>query len=137
MPWDKSATDPITWAAKMKDAPREAINAFAFKLFEGVVLKTPVKTGACRQNWLVTLNSETNASDPTKASKGNEVLINGGKGIEAAKGDDTIFIQNNLPYAPALEYGHSKIQAPNGMVGVTLAKADILFEQALKTVTKG
>jgi hypothetical protein len=147
-------TDPIAWAAKMKDAPREAINAFAFKIFEGVVLKTPVDTGACRQNWLVTLNSETNAFDPSK-KKGGQILTEGGNTIEVAKGDDKIFIQNNAPYVGMLEYGgypnppkkggkskkgdpktvggYSR-QAPNGMVGTTLAKADQLFDAAVKAV---
>ena len=35
MPWQ--GTDPIAWSAKMKDAQREAINAFAFAVFSRVV----------------------------------------------------------------------------------------------------
>jgi hypothetical protein len=178
MPWDKSATDPIQWAAKTKDAPRDAINIFAFDVFKRVVMKTPVDTGAARQNWLVTINSETSDYDPSK-KKGGRVMTDGGKVIESAKGDDKIFIQNNLPYIKMLEYGgygktkgqgksmigkqrklsmpkgdsppikkqksekQSKItsdgfsiQSPNGMVGVVLAKADQLWEKAVK-VAKG
>jgi len=137
----------------MKDAPRDVINAFAFKIFEGVVLKTPVDTGAARQNWLVTLNAETDAADPNKTT-GN-VLVDGASVIEDAKGDDKILVQNNLPYVPVLEYGgypnppkkgsktksglpkteggYSR-QAPNGMVGLTLAKANQLFDEALAAV---
>jgi hypothetical protein len=152
MPWE--GTDPINWASKIKNAPRDAINAFAFKLFEGVVNKTPVDTGACRQNWLVSLNAETDDFDPSKG-KGGPVMVNGGKAIEAAVGDDKIFIQNNAPYVRTLEYGNypdppkkssktktglSKTvggysrQAPNGMVGLTLAKADQMFEAAVAAV---
>jgi hypothetical protein len=174
-------TDPIKWATKMKNAPRNAINIFAFELFNRVVMRTPVDTGAARQNWLVTLNGETNDYDPSK-KKGGHVMSDGGKVIKSAKGDDTIVIQNNVPYIQMLEYGgygkakgqgksligrkfpgrgagrkkngdsppvegqegqksarESKItsdgyslQAPNGMVGVTLAKADRLWEKAVK-----
>jgi len=151
MGWDATKTNPIEWAAKMKDAPREAINAFAFKVFEGVTLSTPVDTGAARQNWTVTLNAETDAKDENKTN-GN-VLADGGAVIQGAKGDDKIFIQNNLPYVPALEYGlypnppkHGGVnskgqpktvggfssQAPAGMIGITLAKADKLFDAAVK-----
>jgi hypothetical protein len=174
MGWDKSKTDPIQWAAKMKDASRKAINIFAFEVFNRVVMRTPVDTGAARQNWLVTLNGETDDYDPSK-KKGGRVMSNGGKVIEDAKGDDKIFIQNNVPYIRMLEYGgygkakgqgksligrkraasmpkedsppidkqkdekQSKItsdghslQAPNGMVGVTLAKADQFWEKAIQ-----
>jgi hypothetical protein len=151
MPW--TGVDPIKWAAKMKDAPRQAINAFAFKVFAGVVDKTPVDTGACRQNWLVTLNAETNAFDPSKTT--GQVLLEGGKVIEAAVGDDKIYIQNNAPYVGKLEYGgypdppkHGGLdkkgqpktiggfssQAPSGMICTVLAKADQLFEKAVKEV---
>jgi len=143
MGWDKSKTDPLKWAAKMKDAPRDAINIFAFSVFNRVVMRTPVDTGAARQNWLVTLNSETTQHDKNKTS-GN-VLAEGGAVIESAKGDDTIYIQNNLPYIRKLEYGgftekpetekttggYSK-QAPHGMVGLVLSKADELWKKAVQ-----
>jgi hypothetical protein len=156
MPWT-GKTDPIKWAAKMKDAPRQAINAFAFKVFSGVVDKTPVDTGACRQNWLVTLNEKTDDFDPKKR-KGGSVMSDGKKVIEAVVGEDKIIIQNNAPYVGKLEYGgypdppkHGGLnkkgqpktaggyssQSPSGMVGSTLAKADALFEKAVKEVKGG
>jgi len=154
MGWDATKTDPISWAAKMKDAPREAINAFAFKVFEGVTMSTPVDTGCARQNWNLTLNAETDEYDLSK-KKGGHVLTEGKKVIESAKCDDTIFIQNSVPYIGCLEYGlypsppkHGGVnskgqpktvggfssQATAGMVGKTLAKADKLFEQVLKAM---
>lgn len=180
MPWDKTATDPLRWATKMKDAPREAINIFAFSVFNRVVMRTPVDTGAARQNWLVTINSETTECEQTKG-KGGRVISDGAKVIESAKGDDKIYIQNNLPYIRMLEYGgygkakgqgksligrkfpgrnanqngdsppvekqktekQSKItaegfslQAPHGMVGLVLSKANELWEKAVQ-VAKG
>ena len=184
MPWKKGGkyTDPITWCANMKGAPRDAVNIFAFSILNRVVMKTPVDTGAARQNWLVTINQETDASDPEKTS-GGRVLTNGKKVIESAKGDDKIIIQNNLPYIRMLEFGgygkaqgqgqalkgrglsdearyqkwlrdhhpdkdkfvgkkkeskitadgHSK-QAPRGMVGVTMAKADRIWNAVVKAL---
>jgi hypothetical protein len=151
MSWDKSATDPIQWASKMKDAPRNAVNIFAFEVFNRVVMRTPVDTGAARQNWLVTINSET--SDFNAEKTGGNVSTEGTAVINGANGDDTIFIQNNAPYIRKLEYGgypenpkksgatnkgepktvggYSR-QAPNGMVGLTLAKADQLWKRAVK-----
>lgn len=194
MPWH--GVDPIEWAKKTKDAPRKAVNSFAFEVFKRVVMRTPVDTGQARSNWLVTLNHETDDVKNAEITKkkitrgknkgkiklkvklgqtATQTLNNGKSTIEATKGDDTIFIQNNLPYIGMLEYGgygkakgqgksligkkrkaamprgdsppaekqkdekQSKItsdgfslQAPNGMVGVTLAKADQLWERAVK-----
>jgi hypothetical protein len=144
MGWDKSKTDPIRWAAKMKDFPREAINIFALEVFSRVVERTPVDTGAARQNWLVTLNQEDTSYDPDK-KKGGRVMSEGQKVIMSAKGDDSTLIQNNVPYIRKLEYGKftdkpetektigglSK-QAPHGMVGPVLAQADQLFEKAVE-----
>jgi hypothetical protein len=174
MPWDKSTTDPIQWAAKMKDAPRNAINIFAFEVFKRVVIRTPVDTGQARSNWLVTLNQKTDDVKKADISKrkitrgknkgkikvkvklgqtATQTLDNGKSTIETAKGDDMIIIQNNLPYMGVLEFGGYpknpvnggvnekgepktvggfSRQAPNGMVGVTLAKADQLWEKAVK-----
>ena len=39
---------------------------------------------------------------------------------------DVIWIQNNAPYGPALEDGHSG-QAPSGMVAVTFAELEVMF----------
>jgi len=142
MAWE--GTDPLEWAAKIKNTPRKAINIFAFSVFNRVVMKTPVDTGAARQNWIVTLNSETDQFDTSKANTGN-VLADGAAIIDKANGDDKILIQNNLPYIRKLEYGgftdkletektiggFSK-QAPQGMVGLTLGKADQLWERAVK-----
>jgi hypothetical protein len=142
MAWE--GTDPIKWATDMKEAPRNAINKFAFDVFKRVVTHTPEDTGACRQNWLVTVNGETDVYDPEKKS-GGRVMSDGKKVIEGAKGDDTIVIQNSAPYVSTLEFGgytdkpetektiggFSK-RAPHGMVGTTLSKAEDLWERAVK-----
>lgn len=65
--------------------------------------------------------------------------------IKEAKGDETIYISNNLPYICMLEYGgyskESKTgktvngfskQAPNGMVGVTMANYKKKIEEAVE-----
>ena len=46
------------------------------------------------------------------------------------------FFTNNLPYAAALENGHSG-QAPGGMVGITALDAAQLFREAMNEVRNG
>jgi hypothetical protein len=70
--------------------------------------------------------------------------------IDEANGDQPIVIENNVPYIGMLEYGgystDSKTgktvngysrQAPHGMVGVTMANANQMFEKAAKAAGGG
>ena len=86
--------------------------------------------GRFKGNWQVTINrqpmGETNRIDPT----GGATLSAGAAAADLVKAGDTIFIQNNVPYAIALEYGWSK-QAPAGMVRVTLARFQQLVDDAV------
>jgi hypothetical protein len=176
MPWQ--GTDPINWAAKMKDVPRKAINTASFKLFSDIVLRTPVDTGQARSNWLVSINEEDQSTigaevkvKKIKKRKGenagkvvtkrtvklergaNDTIRAGQYATLFAEGDDTIIIQNNLPYITTLEFGgypqnpvrggETKTglpktvngfsrQAPAGMCGLALQKFEKHLEAAIK-----
>lgn len=116
---------------------------YAFALYSSIVKKTPVDTGRARANWNVSVGSnDTSITEETKKNglKHEISEIN-------PNGDESIFISNNLPYIEKLEYGgypnppksksgktvngYSK-QAPNGMVGVTLANNENIFNAAVK-----
>jgi hypothetical protein len=136
--------------AKFCNTPIENIEKvrriYAFEIFRRVVMATPVDTGAARQNWNVTLNQEDTSYDLEK-QKGGRVMSNGGKVIDNAKGDDTIIIQNSIPYIAKLEYGGYgdgpktangfSRQAPHGMVGATMAQAGQIFQAAVNPVKGG
>jgi len=133
MGWDKSATDPLVWAAKMKDVPKDAVKIFAFSVFSRVVERTPVDTGQARSNWLVTVGQEDKETFNKAAVSYKKVKKrkgeNAGKivtkrsvklgtnlksmmkqaeleiGFSDYNGDETIYIQNNTPYIRKLEFG--------------------------------
>lgn len=114
---------------------------YAFALYSSIVKKTPVDTGRARANWNISVgNVDSSTTEETKKSglKYKESDIN-------PNGDESIYISNNLPYITTLEYGgYSKSsktgktvngfskQAPNGMVGVTLANSENIFNEAVK-----
>jgi hypothetical protein len=146
---------PGRWEAISKEKIQKARRMFASELLRRVVRRTPVDTGAARQNWLVTLNDE---SHEFKENSAENAINAGQKIIKQAKGDDTIIIQNNAPYINMLEYGgypknpkhngfnakgFSKTkdgfsrQAPNGMVGVTMIEANEIFDAVARKVKEG
>ena len=131
---------------KNKVAIKEVRKNYAFALYSSIVKKTPVDTGRARANWNVSVGSPdlSTTEDTRKTPKSKDKMPD-------PNGDESIFISNNLPYITTLEYGgfpnppdkdggktvngFSK-QAPEGMVGVTLANNEAIFNAALRSVKK-
>ena len=123
---------------------KEVRKDYAFALYSSIVKKTPVDTGRARGNWQVTVGAPASDEVETtrKTPKGREI-------IPEPNGDESIFITNNLPYITKLEYGgyttkgetektingYSK-QAPEGMVGVTLANNENIFNAVVRRIKK-
>ena len=126
--------------------------SFVFFLYSNIVKRTPVDTGRARSNWNVSIGSPNTkiTDDVNRRVSFNE--------IPDADGGPIYFITNNLPYIRTLEYGgypspvkkgswdkkqkryvvksangFSK-QAPNGMLGVTVAEADRIYRQAISAI---
>ncbi len=92
-----------------------------------VIKKSPVDTGRFKSNW----NSSLNAPDLT-------IDLQSGAGLtEVAsklKVGDVFYFTNNLPYALALEFGHSN-QAPQGMVRLAVAKFPLTADKVTSEFT--
>ena len=138
--------DLNNFCEKNKVAIKEVRKNYAFALYSSIVKKTPVDTGRARANWNVSVGSPdlSTTEDTRKTPKLKDKMPD-------PNGDESIFISNNLPYITKLEYGgypnppkkgsgktvngYSK-QAPEGMVGVTLANNEAIFNAALRSVKK-
>lgn len=132
------------YVKKTKTQISEVRTSYAYALYSSIVRKTPVDTGRARANWNISAGSpdasttENTRKTPQPKSRMPEVY-----------GDESIYISNNLPYIETLEYGgypknpkggngktingYSK-QAPEGMVGVTLANNANIFNAAVRAV---
>ena len=91
------------------------IKRFVTKLDLKLVESSPVKTGTFKANWMFgngLVNSATIVSTtPANNSQAiNSIKVNG----------QVLYLSNSLPYAMALERGHSKIQAPQGIARIAI-----------------
>lgn len=109
-----------------KELVKPVVQKFAMHALNGVVMKSPVDLGTFRGNWNVAVNAIDYSVSAATDKSGGATIAKGAAVIEAAKPDQAIFISNNLPYATALENGHSK-QAPIGMVAVTFAELESMI----------
>jgi hypothetical protein len=114
-----------------------AAKKIGLTIFKGVVTKTPVDTGRLRSNWAI---GRQKAESPghtisgaklTKQAASNLAFSQIGN-LSGLKPYERIVIANNLPYAEAIEYGHSK-KHPAGMVRVTIAEV----EQGMQSIING
>lgn len=98
------------------------------QIYASVVEKTPVKTGRARGNWHASKGSAEQEilERETHTPLSEEMAV-----IQSSKGDETIYIQNNLPYINRLEYGYST-QAPQGMVRLTMQEVESFIKNAVK-----
>ncbi|PDT24461.1 HK97 gp10 family phage protein [Rhizobium hidalgonense] len=102
---------------------KPVVQKFAMHALSSVVMKSPVDTGRFRGNWNVAVNAVDYSVSEVTDKSGGSTIAKGVATIEAAAPEQAIFISNNVPYAVALENGHSK-QAPAGVVALTFAELE-------------
>jgi hypothetical protein len=110
----------LAFTTKTKTQMDVMVRKITFGVYYNICLGSPVDTGRFLGNWQIGLGiiplgelDVSNTNRALQAALGHSIL-------EKAKAGGIIYIANNLPYALALEYGHSQ-QAPSGMVRITLA----------------
>ena len=109
------------YVAAAKGDLNKAARAVALDLFSRVIVRSPVDTGRFRGNWQIDVSIVPEGWAEQFDRGGQATIDKGRAGLAAYKLGQTISIRNNLPYAVALENGHSG-QAPTGVVKVTVVE---------------
>jgi hypothetical protein len=123
-------TIPLTQLAEKWKADLDTVTRKAtLEVYTKVKNMTPVDTGRFRANWNVSHNvidaSTTESTDQSRMDREiAKVLTYPAGGV--------VYLCNGLPYATALEYGHSKLQAPNGMVRVSAQEFSDYVQEAIR-----
>lgn len=117
--WKKN---PYALGGRLEGVVKERTFEIAKQLFDGIVARTPVRTGSARASWTASIGSPSwivrRNSDPLSP------LGPPSFPLTAVPAFEKVYISNATPYIMPLEYGWSK-QAPAGMVRVTLASLGI------------
>lgn len=93
----------------------EQINRmFCIKIFSDVIEASPVDEGRFRGNWVLSENVAVRRATNDTDKSGAIALQHISNTITGK--EKIMFFTNSLPYAIALEFGHSKIQAPSGVI---------------------
>jgi len=86
------------------------------RLFSAIIDDTPVVTGLLKGNWQATSIS------PASGKLDRTTPASPRPAVNASQWGQTVYLANNLPYARRIEYGYSKVKAPQGMVRKNIAR---------------
>lgn len=117
---------------KTKGRVDYVVKKATMRVFESVIMKSPVDTGRFRGNWIATTGTPSFMYyDDVKDKPGRATKAAARRVINGSRIGGITYLVNNLPYAYRLEYGYSQ-QTPNGMVRISVAE----FEQWLKEAAR-
>jgi Bacteriophage HK97-gp10, putative tail-component len=122
---DAFVLDINRFIEKAKNNMAAAMKKLAFELLTRIVYHTPVDTGRLRGNWQLTFDVLGYQVTDLTDSIGTQVLGTAMDRLRAVTGSlagHSIWLANHLPYAIPIEYGHSRIKAPSGMVRVSISE---------------
>lgn len=107
------------------------------KVKDGMTIKAPpgYVGGRFRGNWTVTVGSPSTGTLDRIDPSGNEAIAAARAALQSLIVGTPIFIGNNLPYGPRLEYESWSKQAPAGFVRITIAEFQDIVRQVGSTLT--
>jgi hypothetical protein len=104
-----NAKEYAAWLRQQaKEIPEQVVmprfRLFAFKVLEVAVQNSPVNFGQLRNGWHLTVGAPS--GEERAAGKSAAGVLQAGKRvIDALKFGQGLYLQNNAPHAPTIEYG--------------------------------
>lgn len=95
---------------------------------QGVIMNTPVDTGRLRGNWQFGRELPPQGELTLLDTSGAAAIARIAGQVTNLKAGGECWVVNNLPYSGRIEYGHSRVKAPRGMVRITLANLPAAIE---------
>src|SRR4051812_15283579 len=132
---DAFELDIARFVAKAKGNLDLVVRKVALDLFLRVIYKSPVDTGRFKSNWQVAINTIPQGVTAGADKSGSPSIARVTAAATRFAAGQVIYLVNNLEYARALEYGHSK-QAPGGMVRLSVAEYGAVVSKAASEVPK-
>jgi len=113
--------DIANYAKRTKVSIDKAVVQVNLQLTTDIIKKTPVDKGRLISNWMPSFDIPSSVATLSIVAEQEKI-----KEVEtdALKSAGKVFyLTNNLIYAHAIEYGHSKVKSPKGMVRVSIQDA--------------
>jgi len=94
-----------------------AVISICKKASDNIIRKTPADTGRLKGNWYASIG--TPSTETSEDRRGAEAMAEA-EAIASSAAGKMFYLTNNLSYAIPIEYGHSRIKSPQGMLRITV-----------------
>lgn len=111
----------------------DATSMIALAIYNGVVARTPVDTGFARSQWQVLFNGDTYMVREVGDHTGSDAAKLAGYDVVA---HGAIEVANGAAYIKKLEYEGHSLQAPEGMVRVTLVDVQARLDEIMRAAAR-
>ena len=125
--------DILKFAKKTNSNIEEVMQATSISMFSAIVLRTLVKTGRARGNWLYTTESPATGTLETGPDKSEADTGSSSKIAGMIQKGHTHILTNNLPYIEPMENGDTN-RAPVGMVKTSVTEFRAQLKKAVRKV---
>lgn len=116
-----------------EEETQNALQKTTVEVFRRIVLRSPVDKGTFRSNWHIGVDAPNHNTDKRKTRWDVHMDKEVGE-AEFIDADSEVYISNALPYAIALEEGHSRTQAPMGIVRAEQENIAKIWDENFKDV---
>jgi hypothetical protein len=124
MPWDKPVE---SFMVEVEEQTTKLVRSMVLYAFKGISSASPIKDGQYRGNHNIGLRVIDPKTTSPNDKSGSATLSRAIRRLSKSEPYPVIFISNGLPYADALENGHSG-QALLGVYGVSFNSMLARFE---------
>jgi hypothetical protein len=114
---------------KEGEARDDIVSGIEIELFNSVIRDTPVDTGRLRGNWFPSVGAEGNETSEDIDPTGQQAQQRSTAFVSGLSGGRLTYLTNNLPYAVPIEFGHSAVKAPAGMVRKNVARMQTIVDE--------
>lgn len=147
---DTFALDISKFIAKAKANGEQVVQKVGADILSSVVQRTPVGNpslwkskppkgyvgGRLRANWNVSFGVPDISTTTTTDASGGMTTARGVEIIAKWDGQADIYVMNSLPYARPIEYEGHSMQAPAGMVRITVTEFQTFVAEAVAELPK-
>ena len=104
---------------------------------KSISMRSPVDTGRFKGNWMLGIDFQPSGVSLEKFDKSSLGTVGATVAEHASQlprlhaAGKVYYLVNNLDYANLLENGHSQVQAPNGVVGLTILEFNGIVERSM------
>lgn len=139
------ALDIGKFIAKANGNVEKVVQKVGADILASVVARTPVGNpklwkskppagyvgGRLRGNWNVSFGAPDFTTTVVRDQSGGPTISRGISALAGWKDEATIYVMNSLPYVRTIEYDGHSMQAPAGMVRITVTEFQTFIQQAI------